>query len=219
VMMALYHRDARGGTGQQIDISILEPIVTVLGPQPIVYDQLGEVQPRRGNRSDNNAPRNVYKTKDGTWVAISTSADTIARRVMELVGHPEVCDEPWFTTGVGRARHGDLLDGYVAAWIAERTRDEVIDAFEAAQAAIAPVYDVAGLMDDPHVRATEMITPVPDEDFGSVRMQNLLFRMSDTPGSIRWTGRALGADTDEVLGSIGVPAERIAELRERGVVA
>lgn len=218
-MMALYHRDARGGSGQQIDISILEPIVTVLGPQPIVYDQLNEVQPRRGNRSDNNAPRNVYKTKDGTWVAISTSADTIARRVMDLVGHPEVCDEPWFATGTGRAQNGDLLDGYVADWIAERTRDEVIDAFEAAQAAIAPVYDVAALMDDPHVRATQMITAVPDDDFGSVRMQNLLFRMSDTPGSIRWTGRALGADTDEVLGSIGVSSERIAELRERGVVA
>ncbi|HEX9695251.1 MAG TPA: CoA transferase [Actinomycetota bacterium] len=220
-MMALYHRDRRGGSGegQQIDISILEPIVTALGPQPIVYDQLGQVQPRRGNRSDNNAPRNVYKTKDGTWVAISTSADTIARRVMDLVGHPEVCDEPWFATGVGRAQHNDLLDGYVAAWIAERTRDEVIEAFEAAQAAIAPVYDVAALMDDPHVRATEMITAVPDEDFGSIRMQNLLFRMSDTPGQIRWTGRALGADTDAVLGEAGVPASRIAALRERGVIA
>ena len=219
-MMALYHRDGRGGTGrgQQIDISILEPIVTVLGPQPIVYDQLGEVQTRRGNRSDNNAPRNTYKTKDGTWVAVSTSADTIARRVMDLVGHPEVIDEPWFATGAGRAAHNDVLDGYVAGWIAQRTRDEVIDAFEAADAAIAPVYDVAGLMDDPHVRATDMITSVADPDFGSVRMQNVLYRMSDTPGSIRWTGRSLGADTDEVLESIGVSPQRISELRERGVV-
>lgn len=86
VMMALYHRDARGGEGQVIDLSILEPITTVLGPQIITYDQLGILQARTGNRSENNAPRNTYQTADGKWVAISTSADTIARRVMELVG-------------------------------------------------------------------------------------------------------------------------------------
>jgi len=218
-MMALYHRDARGGEGQQIDISILEPIVTALGPQAIVYDQLGELQRRTGNRSDNNAPRNTYKTKDGRWVAVSTSANTIAERVMRLVEHPEVIDEPWFATGKGRAEHGELLDEYVAEWIAERTRDEVIDAFEAAQAAIAPVYDAAELMEDPQVRALDMITTVPDDELGPIRMQNVLFRMSDTPGGIRHTGRALGADTDEVLAEIGIDADRIAALRERGIVA
>lgn len=219
-MMALYHRDARGGGGQVIDLSILEPIVTVLGPQPLVFDQLGEIQPRTGNRSENNAPRNTYKTKDGRWVAISTSANTIADRVMHLVGHPEVIDEPWFASGKGRAEHGDLLDAYVAEWIANRTRDEVIEAFEAAEAAIAPIYDVAELMDDPHVRATNMFATVQDDDFGPLRMQNVLFRMSETPGSIRSTGRALGADTDAILiEELGIDAQRVAALRERGIVA
>jgi len=216
---ALYNRDARNGVGQQIDLSILEPIVTVLGPQVVVYDQLGIVPERTGNRSENNAPRNTYRTKDGKWVAISTSADAIARRVMTLVGHPEVIDEAWFGAGKTRAEHGDLLDAYVAAWISDRTRDEVVDAFEAADAAIAPVYDVADLLDDPHVRATDMIARVPDEDFGEIRMQNVLFRMSETPGEIRWTGRALGADTDAVLSEAGIDGARIAELRERGIVA
>jgi crotonobetainyl-CoA:carnitine CoA-transferase CaiB-like acyl-CoA transferase len=217
-MSALYHRDARGGTGQVIDMSILEPIVTVMGPQPIVYDQLGLVQPRTGNRSENNAPRNTYKTKDGKWVAISTSANSIAERVMRLVGHPEAIDEPWFASGKGRAENGDLLDRYVADWIAERTRDEVMEAFEAAEAAIAPVYDVADLMADAQVQALDMITSVPDEDFGEVKMQNIPFRMSATPGSIRFTGRALGADTDDVLHDVGIDDEQIAALRERGVV-
>ncbi|HEY8451056.1 MAG: CoA transferase [Micromonosporaceae bacterium] len=220
VLTALYHRDARGGTGQQIDLSILEPIVTVLGPQPIVYDQLGIVQQRRGNRSENNAPRNTYRTRDGHWVAISTSATSVAERVMRLVGHPEVVDEPWFSSGAGRARHADLLDSYVAAWIAERTRDEVVREFERAQAAVAPVYSVADLLADPQVRALDMITTVDDPDLGPVRMQNVLFRMSATPGKIRFTGRDLGADTDAVLGGeLGVPAERLAELRERHVIA
>ncbi len=219
-LMALYHRDARGGKGQVIDLAILEPIVTVLGPQPIVYDQLRELQPRTGNRSDNNAPRNTYKTKDDAWVAVSTSANSIAERVMRLVGHPEVIDEPWFATGKGRAEHGDLLDAYVADWIAHRTRDEVVEAFEAAEAAIAPIYDVADLMDDPHVQARDMITTVDDSDLGPVRMQNVLFRMSETPGSIEFTGRALGADTDAVLiDELGIDATRIAALRERGIVA
>jgi crotonobetainyl-CoA:carnitine CoA-transferase CaiB-like acyl-CoA transferase len=218
-VMALYHRDARGGTGQVVDISILEPIVTALGPQPTVYDQLGVLQERTGNRSDSNAPRNAYRTKDGRWVAISASANSVAERVMRLVGHPEVVDEPWFATGTGRVQHSDLLDAYVAGWIAQRTRDEVLDAFETADAAIAPVYDAAELMDDPHVRATGMFATVDDPDFGPLRMQNVLFRMSGTPGAIRHSGRALGADTDAVLAELGIDPARVRELRERGVVA
>lgn len=218
-MMALYHRDARGGTGQVVDLSILEPIMATIGPQFIVYDQLGLVQTRTGNRSENNAPRNAYRTKDGKWVAISTSADRIARRVMELVGHPEVTEEQWFSTGRGRAEHVDLLDKYVSEWIEARTRDEVMEAFEAADAAIAPIYDAADVLDDPHIRATEMFANVEDPDLGKVRMQNVLFRMSETPGQIRHTGRALGADTDEILDGLGLTRQRIDELKERGVVA
>jgi crotonobetainyl-CoA:carnitine CoA-transferase CaiB-like acyl-CoA transferase len=218
-MMALYHRDARGGRGQVVDLSILAPIVTVLGPQPTVYDQLGLVQERIGNRSENNAPRNTYQTKDGKWVALSTSADRIAERVMALVGHPEVAEEPWFRSGRGRAQNGDLLDRYVSEWIADRTRDEVLEAFESAEAPIAPVYDVADLMADAHVLATEMITTVDDPDLGPLKMQNLMFRLSETPGRIRHPGRAIGADTDEVLAEIGVSPARIAELRGRGVIA
>ena len=123
-------------------------------PGPTVYQQLRHVEPRHGNRSTNNAPRNIYPTADGSWVAVSTSAQRIAERVMELVGHPEVIAEPWFATGAGRAEHVDLLDAHVGDWIASRSRAEVLDAFEEAGAAIAPVYDAADLVNDPHVRET-----------------------------------------------------------------
>ncbi len=224
-LMALYHRDAVGpdgtasGEGQEIDVSLLEPLTTVMGPHLITWDQLGQVAPRMGNRSANNAPRNTYRTKDGRWVAISTSANTVAERVMRLVGHPEVIDEPWFASGAERARHSDMLDGWVADWIMERTSDEVVEAFEAAHAAIAPIYEPGDLIDDPQVRALDMVTTVEDPDLGPVRMQNVLFRMSRTPGRIRWTGRELGADTDEVLGELGLDDARIADLRQRGIVA
>ena len=199
IMTALYHRDANGGKGQVIDMAIIEPIMSILGPQPMIYDQLGVVQQRSGNRSVNNAPRNTYKTADGKWVAISTSAQSIAERVMHLVGHPEVIDEPWFKAGVTRAQHADELDEYVGSWIAQRPLAEVVDAFEKAEAAVAPIYDISDVFKDPQYQALDTITTVEDPDLGPLRMQNVLYRLSDTPGSIRWTGRKLGADTREVL--------------------
>jgi crotonobetainyl-CoA:carnitine CoA-transferase CaiB-like acyl-CoA transferase len=219
VTMALFHRQVSGGGGQEIDLNILEPLIMALGPQPIWFDQLGYVQRRIGNGSVNNAPRNTYRARDGRWVAVSASATSVAERVLALVGHPEVVEEPWFRMGRERAKHAAELDAYVGAWIAERDRDEVIEAFTAADAAIAPVYDVEDLMNDPHVQANDMITAVDDDELGRVRMQNVLFRMSETPGSIRWTGRSLGADTDAILGGeLGLSAERLSSLRDRGVI-
>jgi crotonobetainyl-CoA:carnitine CoA-transferase CaiB-like acyl-CoA transferase len=220
-MTALFHRDRPGGSGrgQVVDVSLLEPMVTAVGPGPTVHHQTGRLQPRTGNRSASNAPRNAYAAKDGRWVAISTSATTVAERVLRLVGHPEVIAEPWFGSASGRAEHVDLLDGYVADWIAERTGDDVLAAFAEAGAAAAPIYTAADLLEDPQVEALGMLAPVDDPDLGPVRMPGPLFRMSETPGAVRWTGRALGADTDEVLAEAGVDGDRLAALRERGVVA
>lgn len=218
VMFALYSRDARDGAGQVIDLAIIEPILTILGPQPTVYDQLGIVQQRSGNRSVNNAPRNTYLTRDGKWLAISTSATSIAERVVRLVGHPEYVAEPWFASGAQRAQHADLLDAAVASWIAARDKDEVMRAFEAADAAVAPVYDVQDIMSDPQYQALESIVSLPDDDLGAVKMQNVMFRMLGTPGRIRWAGRRLGQDNEIVFAEIGVSTERLAELRGNGVI-
>ncbi|MET9773790.1 CoA transferase [Streptomyces sp. NPDC006367] len=217
VTTALSARDLTG-EGQVVDMAIIEPILTVLGPQPIWYDQLGHVQPRTGNRSQNNAPRNTYRTADGTWVAVSTSAQSVAERVMRLVGRPELIDEPWFASGADRARHTDVLDAAVGDWIARHTRAEVLAAFEEAEAAVAPVQDVRDVMDDPQYRALGTITTVDDPELGPLRMQNVLFRLSATPGAIRWAGRPHGADTEEVLAELGLTPADVKELREAGVV-
>src|SRR5690606_26703973 len=128
VMFALYHRDVHGGQGQVIDIALIEPILTAVGPHVTGYDQLGFVPQRTGNLSPGNAPRNTYKTKDGRWVAISTSAQSIAERVMHLVGRPDFIEEPWFQDGAQRAQHAEELDAAVGGWIAERDLDEVVRA-------------------------------------------------------------------------------------------
>ncbi|MEU5543103.1 CoA transferase [Streptomyces sioyaensis] len=217
VMAALHARTA-SGRGQVIDMALIEPMLTVLGPQPLWYDQLGHVQPRTGNRSANVAPRNTYRTADGSWVAVSTSAESVAERVMRLVGRPEVIGEPWFATGAERAEHADELDAPVADWIARHDRAEVMAAFEKAEAAVAPIYDIREVMTDPQYQALGSITEVPDDELGTVRMQNVLFRLSETPGAIRWAGRPHGADTDEVLTSLGLSGPEIDGLRAAGAV-
>ena len=219
VLMALRHREVGGGNGQVIDMSILEPILAVMGPAPTVYQQTGVIEGRHGNRSTNNAPRNTYLTKDGKWVAVSASALQIASRVMRLVGHPEVIEEPWFATGYGRFEHVEMIDQYVGDWIAARTRSEVLLAFTEAQAAAAPIYDAQDIVQDVHIQQTRMLTEVEDEEFGPVLMHNVMWRMSETPGHIRFTGRALGADTDSVLiDELGMLPSEVERLRGIGVV-
>ncbi|WP_330180404.1 CoA transferase [Nocardia sp. NBC_01503] len=217
IMTALRAREATG-RGQQVDLAIVEPILTLLGPHITAYDQLGQVPPRTGNRSSNNAPRNLYRTADDEWVAVSTSAQSVAERVMRLVGRPDLVHAPWFASGAERATHADELDEAVGSWIAARKTDEVVAAFENAEAAIAPVYTTADIFDDPQFRALESIISLPDAELGRIRMQNILFRLSETPGAIRWTGPPLGAHTAEVLARYGVDADRLAQLRETGVV-
>ncbi|MEV6023170.1 CoA transferase [Streptomyces sp. NPDC052036] len=217
VLTALTGRD-RTGAGQVVDLAIIEPILTVLGPQPIWYDQLGHVQGRTGNRSQNNAPRNTYRTADGGWVAVSTSAQSVAERVMRLVGRPEVIEEPWFASGEDRARHADVLDEAVGGWIARHTRAEVLKEFEQAEAAVAPVQDVRDVMTDPQYTALDTITTVPDPELGRLRMQNVLFRLSATPGAIRWAGRPHGADTRVILGELGLTDGEIAALEAEGTL-
>jgi crotonobetainyl-CoA:carnitine CoA-transferase CaiB-like acyl-CoA transferase len=217
VLAALRERD-RTGRGQVIDMAIIEPMLAMLGGQLTVYDQLHQIQPRLGNRSANNAPRNVYRSRDGVWLAVSTSSQSIAERVLRLVGRADLLAEPWFATGRGRAEHADVLDAAVAQWIAARDAEDVSKAFDEAQAAVGPVYDAAGIMADPQFQALGTVVRVADDELGPIAMQNVLFRLSDTPGRIRWTGRAHGADTDAVLAELGCSPEEIARLRAEGVV-
>ena len=212
------HARGRTGRGQVVDLAIIEPILSMLGPQITVFDQLGIITTRKGNRSENNAPRNTYKTSDGHWVAIASSSNSIAERVLRLVGRPELIDEPWFSSGRGRAEHAELLDDAVGSWIGARTTDDVLAAFSAAEAALARVYDVSDVVTDPQYAALGSIATVEDATLGPVRMPNIMFRLSDTPGEIRHSGRGHGEDTDDVLREVGLTAAQIADLRDRGVV-
>lgn len=217
-MFALYHRDAHGGEGQFVDLSLYEGLMFVVGPLITYYDQLGIIDGRTGSRTPLNAPRNLYETSDGTWVAVSATGHNTPRRMMELVGHLEFIDEPWFNSARGRAEHTEELDAVIAPWIASRTRAEVLARCEEIGAAAAPVYDGSDLAADPQFQFRSIIG-VPDDDFGILKMQNVLARLSATPGSVHWTGPGLGEHNVEVYEQrLGISTTEIKRLKSLGVM-
>jgi formyl-CoA transferase len=218
-MFALWWREQDADRrGQVIDLSIFEPLFWMLGPQALVYDQLGIVQGRTGNRAPFTAPRNAYQAKDGRWLGLSGSAQSIAERVMRIVGREDLIDEPWFADHTGRLEHVDELDEVIQAWIGERTTEEVLDAFAEMEGAIAPVYSIADIFEDPQYAARGTIATVDHPVLGPLRMQGVVPRLSVTPGRIDHPGPELGEHNHEVYGSLGVTHEELDELRREGVV-
>lgn len=217
VMLALAARE-KSGRGQEIDVSITRSLLSIMEPQLLEFDQLGSVMGRTGNRSPMNAPRNLYAASDGRWVAISASTQETADRLLSLVGRDDVAAEPWFRSASTRAAHADEIDTVVGAWIARHTSNEVLDLCASAGAPACLVYTVEDISSDPQYRATEAIATVADPVLGELRMPNVPVVLASTPGSIRWTGRRLGCDTDDILAEAGL-GDRIAELRAAGVVS
>lgn len=218
-MAALRARDLTGGPGQMIDLSIYEPIFWILGPQAAVYDQLGVVQGRTGNRAPFTAPRNAYRSRDGVWLGLSASSQSTAERTVRLVGRPDMIDEDWFEDHAGRLRHQDELDEAIGAWVGDRDAAEVVARFGEAGAAIAPILDIAGIFEDPQYIHNETVTAVEDPVLGPVRMQNLIGRLSATPGRVRATGPSLGEHNAEILGGLlGYGEAELRRMADEGVV-
>jgi crotonobetainyl-CoA:carnitine CoA-transferase CaiB-like acyl-CoA transferase len=219
VMMALYHRDVHGAAGQLIDVNLIEPLARLIEPSTLTFDQLGLVAGRVGNRLDASAPRNAYRTADDRWLAISSASPNIAKRVYRAIDRPELAEDPDYVDPVARQDRALEVDALVEKWVAERTLDEAMAVFEAAEVAAAPVYDAELLLADEHLRARGTFTVVGDEDLGPMRVQAPVVQLSDTPGRIEHLGRGLGADNDAVLGDLlGVGAVRLEELRSSGVI-
>ena len=220
VMFALWWREHGGaGKGQVIDLSIYEPLFWILGPQALVYDQLGIVQGRTGNRAPFTAPRNAYQASDGRWLGLSASAQSIAERVMRLVGREDIISQPWFKDHAGRLEHVDELDTIIAEWVGRHTTEEVVRIFNESEAAIAPIYSIEDIVNDPQYLARETITTVQHPVLGPIKMQNVIPRMTATPGRIKHPGADLGAHNREVfLGELGMDEAELDRLRSEGVV-
>jgi crotonobetainyl-CoA:carnitine CoA-transferase CaiB-like acyl-CoA transferase len=222
VVTALRARDRDGGKGQGlgqgqvIDLSLLESMFSVLGPEAAIYRVTGVVKERVGSGSNTSAPRNVYRCADGQYVALSGSTGAMARRVFEVIGRADMIKDERFRTNAARIAHRALVDEAVGAWFAGKTRDEALAAMRAAQVTVGPVYTIADAVADEHFREREIIVEAHDAELGSVPMHNIVPRLSRTPGAWRRPAPRLGEHTDAVLAEAGLDAEAIARLRKEG---
>jgi formyl-CoA transferase len=217
-MVALYNRDARDGAGQVVDLAIYESLFSLIGQQVILYDRLGLVPHRTGNTLPFVAPRNVYGTRDGRYVALAASTPVIFERVAAAIGRPDLIEDERFVDNRTRLEHQQELDEIIGAWMLERTQQEVVDVFEGHEAAVAPVYDIAQIFEDPHFAARGAIVTVEDEQLGPTRTADVFPRLAGTPGAVRHLGPRPGAETDEVLQELGYTNEQIERFRSIGAV-
>jgi formyl-CoA transferase len=220
-MLALYHRDRPGGSGrgQVIDAALYDGSFGMTGALATAHDVIGIVPGRTGNRMAYTAPRGTFRTKDGRWVAISGTSQSVARRILEAIGRGELFEDPRFSTNEARVRNVVELDEIVEAWFDEHTLDEVMAAFEEHQAAGFPVYDIAQIFADPQYEARGSIARIPDEAYGEVAMPAPGPLLSETPARIRHVGRPMGSANEEVYREeLALTPEELEALKEQGVI-
>jgi crotonobetainyl-CoA:carnitine CoA-transferase CaiB-like acyl-CoA transferase len=216
-MAALREVEINGGRGQVIDLPLLDPLYNTLGPQAANYRLTGQVKPRTGSRSTGSAPRNVYRTSDDRWVALSASTQGMAMRVLAAIGRPELREDPRFRTNEQRVAHGVELDAIIGAFVGQRSQAENVAFFEAAEVTIGPVYDILGFMQDPHVQARSLVADYPDEDMGSFPMHAVTTRLTGTPAAIRTPAPRLGQHTRAILAEAGLSAAEIEDSMTQGL--
>ncbi|MFA3919469.1 CaiB/BaiF CoA transferase family protein [Ruegeria hyattellae] len=204
--------------GEEIDLSMLEAILKLVEFLPIEFDQTGVVRERSGNRSQYSAPAAVYQTGDGKWVSLSGSTDTLFACNCRSIGREDLITDPRFDSNAARCDYSDELNGIFEDWFGTHSLDEARARFEEYGGTLAPIYSADQIFEDPHIIARQAITPVADEDFGEVRIQNVVPRFRNHPTRHRHSAKCLGADTDAILKSIGKSAEEIKELRSNGIV-
>ena len=217
-VVAVRDIERNGGAGQVIDLSLLDSIFSILGPEAAIHRLSGKIRARVGSASESTSPRNVYATKDGGWVAISASTQSMTERLFAAIGRGDLNTDPRFKTNAERIKRRHEVDAIVGEFIKARTLADNIAFFEEAGVTAGPVYDIAQFLEDPHVQARGIVVDAPDDEMGQTPMHAPVPRLSRTPGVLRTPAPSIGQHNDEIYGRIGYGAERRAELRQRGII-
>lgn len=218
VLAAVRHAE-HSGQGQVIDLSLFDAMLGVVGPDAADAALTGGVPPRMGSRSPTAAPRNVYRTQDGRWVALSSTTQAMTERLFRAIGRPELIDDPRFRDNSARVRHMDPLDEAIQDFIGAHTREAALAHFEAHEVTVGALMESDELLEDSFVRERASLIAMDDPDTGVLPMHNVVPRMSATPGGLRRAAPAVGADTRDILRELGVSDVEVEELVARGVVA
>jgi crotonobetainyl-CoA:carnitine CoA-transferase CaiB-like acyl-CoA transferase len=217
-MVALREIETKAGKGQVIDLSLLEPIHSVIGADAAMYKAAGVIPRRQGSRSNITSPRNVYRTRDGRWISISASMQSMTERLYAAVGVPDMIKDPRFADNSARLAHAEEAERPVVEFIARHDCAECLAIFEKAEVTAAPIYDIDQFVADPHVLERQIVVDMPDAEIGSVTMHNVIPRLSATPGALRRPAPGLGEHTAEILARVGVTAGDLARLRSERTV-
>ena len=217
-LIALRHVEVSGGRGQVIDLSLLEPLFSFMGPQAASYRASGTLRPRTGSRSTTAAPRNAYRTRDGRWVCMSASTQAMTERLFRAIGRADLIDNPRYRTNAERVKNAAELDAIIGEFIGRMTLVENLDFFDKNEVTVGPICDISQIMADPHVRAREMVVEYPDDEMGMIPMHGVVPPLSVTPGAVRTPAPKLGEHNHEVLGGLGLSKEDLARLTAHDVI-
>ena len=217
-LVALRHCEVDQGKGQVVDLPLFDPLLSILGPQAALYELTGELPERLGSRSNLTAPRNSYRCRDGQFVALSASMQSMYERLMRTIGRPELIEDNRFLTNADRVQNNDQLDRVVAQFIESHDQYDVLQIFRDAGVTVGPVHDTLGMLNDPLVKENKVMVRLPDEDIDSVVMHNVAARLSETPGLIRSPAPTLGEHNSEILGEIGIDETELSTLGKQGVI-
>jgi crotonobetainyl-CoA:carnitine CoA-transferase CaiB-like acyl-CoA transferase len=217
-LMSLLRVKTGQGKGQVVDVSLYESVFNLMESLVPEFDLMGHVRTRTGGALPGISPSNTYPSSDGRHVVIAGNSDAIFKRLMRVIGRPDLHDDPMLGSNDGRVRRNAVLDDAISAWTSRRTLDEILALLDAADIPAGRIYSVADIVEDPHYSAREMIlsTELPGDI--AVKMPGIVPKLSDTPGAVKWPGPTLGQHTGEVLNALGFTEADIARLRRTGAV-
>src|ERR1700761_4188193 len=217
-LMSLLRVKTGQGNGQVVDVSLYESVFNLMESLVPEYDLMGHVRTRTGGALPGISPSNTYPSSDGRHVVIAGNSDAIFKRLMRVIGRPDLGDDPELANNDGRVRNNAALDDAISAWTSQRTMDDILARLDAADVPSGRIYSVADIVEDPHYAAREMILSAELPGDVAVKMPGITPKLSDTPGGMKWAGPALGQHTEEVLKSVGFEETDIAQLRRSGAV-
>ena len=217
-LMSLLRVKTGQGRGQVVDVSLYESVFNLMESLVPEYDLMGHVRTRTGGALPGISPSNTYPSSDGRHVVIAGNSDAIFKRLMLVIGRPDLADDPALASNDGRVRSNALLDAAITAWTSQRTMDEILARLDTADVPAGRIYSVADIVEDPHYAARDMILSTELPGDVTVKMPGIAPKLSDTPGVVKWPGPTLGQHTDEVLAGLGLQAGDIAQLRRSGAV-
>src|SRR5690606_3684537 len=217
-LVALHERE-RSGRGQVVDSAIYEAVLAMMESLLPEWQQAGYQRERTGPVLPSVAPSNVYPTADGDSILIDATQESVYARLARVMGAEELASDERFATHGARGEHMAELDDLIAAWTAKYPADELLQLLHDGGVPAGRIYTAKDMFADPHFAAREAIVRVPHPDFGEVGVQNVVPKLSDTPGRVRTAGPALGQHNDEVYGGLlGLSAQEIADLASAGII-